>query len=351
MNKMKVLICGDLFVTTEIYQKALEEAFTGSGYQFSVKQYTDRWPVEPLTRNEEVSEFVGDADEIANLAEGVDLILTHSAPVTMKAIAAAPALKAVAAARGGPVNININACSDRRIPVFYAPGSKGGAVADFTVGLMLAEMRSIARSHYSLRNAKEWRGDLYQFGCSGIEMSAARVGLIGLGAIGKRVAQILIGFGSQVMVFDPFISADEIRALGCEAVNLERLLKEADIISLHARLTKESRGMLGEKELGSMKPTAILVNTARAELVQESALISALEKKSIAGAALDVFESEPLKDDSPLYRLDNVTITSHLGGASRQAAMLGARIASAEIAKFINGKEKPKFCINPDVLK
>ncbi|NPV77715.1 MAG: 2-hydroxyacid dehydrogenase [Anaerolineae bacterium] len=350
MKKLKVLICGDLFVTTNVYQVALEEAFAGSQYTFEIAKYTDRWPAEPLTRNEEVSEFVGDEAEIASLASGAEIILTHSAPVTLKVIANAPQLKAVAAARGGPVNINIKACTERSIPVFYAPGSKGGAVAEFTIGLMLAEMRSIARSHASMKYEGQWRGDLYILDFTGFEMAAATVGLVGLGAIGKRVAQILHGFGSRILVFDPFVSASAIEELGCEPVDLDFLLKESDIVSLHARLTKESRGMLGERELGLMKPSAYLVNTARAELVQEQALISALKNKTIAGAALDVFETEPLPKGHPFYALDNITIASHLGGATHQASMLGARIAAGEVYKFITGTEKPRFCINPDVL-
>jgi D-3-phosphoglycerate dehydrogenase len=351
MKKLKVLICGDLFVTTSVYQAALEEVFKGSDYSFDIVKYTEQWPVEPLTRNAEVSEFVGDEDEIAALAGGADIILTHSAPVTLKVLGMTDQLKAVAAARGGPVNINAGACSERGIPVFYAPGSKGRAVAEFTVGLMLAEMRSIARSHDSMVNDHLWRGDLYELDRCGFELAAATVGLVGLGAIGKRVAQILHGFGSRVMVFDPFVPAADIQKLGCEATDLDTLLKESDIVSMHARLTKESRGILGERELGLMKPSAYLVNTARAELVQEQALIGALQNRTIAGAALDVFEVEPLPEGHPFYTLDNVTIASHLGGASRQASMLGARIAAGEVFKYITGSETPRFCINPDVLK
>lgn len=350
MKTLKTVLLGDLFVTCDVIQAALEEAFQGSNYTFNFKTYTERWPVEPLTRNEEVSEFVGDEYEIARLAVDADLILTHSAPVTVKVLNAAPGLKAVAAARGGPVNINVKACTERHIPVFYAAGAKGVAVAEFTVALMLAETRSVSRSHHSLKDGL-WRGDLYVLDQAGFEMASATIGLVGLGAIGKRVAQIMKGFGSRVVVYDPYISPQEITKLGCEPLDLDTLLKEADIVSLHARLTPDSRGLLGAHQLNLMKPGAFLVNTARAELVDENALLKILKEKKIAGAALDVFENEPLPQDSPFLQLENVTITSHLGGASKQAAMLGARIAAAGVYQFITGTGVPKFCINPEALQ
>jgi len=157
-------------------------------------------------------------------------------------INAASKLRVVGAARGGPVNINAAAGTARGIPVLYAPGRNAGAVAELTVGLMLAEMRSLVRAHLSLMQHHAWRGDLYVFDQVGLELSAATVGLVGFGAIGKKVAQILLGFGARVLVYDPYVPAADVRGAGCAPVALDDLLRTADIVSLHARLTKETRG-------------------------------------------------------------------------------------------------------------
>ena len=152
------------------------------------------------------------------------------------------------------------------------------------------------------------------------------------------------------MVFDPFVSDEMVREEGHEAVDLDRLLRESDIVSLHARLNEQSRGMLGAREFALMKPSAILVNTARGGLVDENALCRALETRQISGAALDVFVAEPPPPDSPLYGLDNVTLSSHLAAASIQGAELGAKAVAREVFKYISGTEKPALCVNPEVL-
>lgn len=347
---MKVLVAGDLFVVNDLLVKALEKQFAGTGLSFEYEYYTGNWPVEPVHENEEVREFVGDDAVIAAKADDVEMILTHSAPITRRVIDAAPKLRVVGAARGGPVNINAAACTARGIPVLYAPGRNSGAVAELAVGLMLAEMRSIARAHISLMQEHRWRGDLYVFEKVGLELGAATVGLIGFGAIGKKVARILHGFGARVLVYDPYVPAESVRQAGCEPVALDELLRTADIVSLHARLTPETRGMIGAREIGLMKKSAYLINTARGELIQHEALYRALKEHRIAGAALDVFEAEPPPPESLLYQLDNVTVTTHLGGASVQAAEIGATVLMGEIFKFLRGTERPRYCVNPEVF-
>ncbi|MEW5961588.1 MAG: 2-hydroxyacid dehydrogenase [Chloroflexota bacterium] len=347
---MKVALLGDRFITTGVLQTALEKAFVGSGLSFEYEYYTDDWPVEPIQQNDEVREFVGSDAEVAAKVVEAEIILTHSAPVTQKVIDAAPQLKVVAAARGGPVNINWQACTRRGIPVLYAPGRNSGAVAEFTVGLLLAESRSIVRAHMSLINERHWRGDLYVHEWVGLELNSAVVGIVGLGAIGGKVARILAAFGAQILVYDPYVPTEKIETLGYQSVSLDELLQRSDFISLHTRLTPETRGMLGEREFGLMKKSAYLINTARGELVQHEQLYRALQERRIAGAALDVFEAEPPPPESPVYSLDNVTATTHLGGASIQAAEIGANVAAEQVYKFISGTEPPKFCVNPEVF-
>lgn len=349
--RMKVAIIGDLFVTNDQLQTAFEKAFTNSGLQFEYIYETFDWPVVPVQKNDEISEFVGDPDRVCNIVGDVEIILTHSGPIPKKVIDAAKHLKIVGAARGGPVNINWIACTERGIPVLYAPGRNSGAVAEFTVGMMLAQSRNITRCHMSMMNEKRWRGDLYTHDIVGNELGGSVVGLIGGGAIASKVARIVQGFGAKVLIYDPYIPEDKIRELGCEPVDLETLLKEADYISLHPRLTKETAGMIDREKIAMMKKTAYFINTARGELVQHDALYEALREKRIAGAALDICESEPLPDNSAAYTLDNITVTSHLAGASIQAAEIGARVLAEGIYTYIVMKEIPKYCVNPDFNK
>ena len=347
---MKVLVHGDLFITNEVLQAALEEVFQGTGISFTYECLTCDWPVEPITEVEDVRECVGSPDEICARVADVDLIVTHSAPITRRVIEAAPRLRAVGAARGGPVNISVQACTERGIPVFYAPGRNSGAVAEFTMGMILAATRNIVRSHVSLMRDRQWRGDLYVLSEVGTELSEATVGVVGFGAIGSKVARLCQCFGARVLVYDPYVPAERIREAGHEPVSLEDLLRRSDLVTLHVRLTPESRRMIGAREIGWMKPTAYLINTARGGLVDHGALYQALKERRIAGAALDVFEAEPPPDDSPLFSLENVVATSHLAGASRQAAAIGARVMAEELRRYLTGEAKPRFCMNPEVL-
>ncbi len=347
---MKVLLHGDLFITNEVLEAALEKTFEDSGISFEYDYLTGDWPVEPVHESEEVCEFVGSEEAIVPRVGNVQIIATHSAPITRTVVEAAKYLKVVGAARGGPVNINAQACTKRGIPVLFAPGRNSGAVAEHTVALILAETRNIVRAHTSLMQDQRWRGDLYVFEKVGLEMNSAVVGVVGFGAIGRKVSRILSGFGARILAYDPIVAPEEISESGYESVPLDKLLREADIVTLHARLTPESRAMLGEREFGLMKESAYLINTARGELVQHEHLYRALKEKKLAGAALDVFEAEPPPPESPLYQLDNVTVTTHLGGASIQAAEIGAAVMAGEIYKFITGQETPKYCVNPEVF-
>lgn len=348
---MKIAILGDLFLTNEVLEGALRKPFKDSDITFECVYQTDQWPVAPVMATDEVREFVGDEDEVIKVIGDVEMAITHTAPLTQKVIDAAPRLRVVGAARGGPVNINWKACTNRGIPVLYAPGRNSGAVAEFTVGMMLAQSRNITRSHMSLMTNKRWRGDLYVFPAVGNELNSAVVGLVGLGAIGGKVAKLVQAFGAEVLAYDPYISTDEIRELGCEPVDLNSLLERSDFVSLHPRLTKETTDLIGEQQLGLMKSSAYLINTARGEMIQHDALYEALKTHRIAGAALDIFETEPPPDDSPLFSLDNITATSHLAGASIQAAEIGASVLCQGLYDFIVKKETPKYCVNPEYVE
>ncbi|GFP19471.1 D-3-phosphoglycerate dehydrogenase / 2-oxoglutarate reductase [Candidatus Hakubella thermalkaliphila] len=149
--------------------------------------------------------------------------------------------------------------------------------------------------------------------------------------------------------YDPFVSAEEVERLGCEVTSLNELLKKSDVVSLHARLSPETEGMFGARQFSLMKESAYFINTARGELVRYDDLYAALKEKRIAGAALDVFEAEPLPMDSPLCHLENVTVTPHIAGATRQSAENGAYMVAEDIYLFMTGR-LPRHCANPEVL-
>jgi D-3-phosphoglycerate dehydrogenase len=346
---MKALLLGDRFMTNEVLTECFKAAFKDYPEPIEIIYHSDDWPVEPVKRNEEVCEFCGDDAEITGLIRDADILLTHTGCITRRVIEAAEKLKVIGVGRGSTVNINVNACTGKGIPVMYAPGRNSGAVAEFTVGLMLAVTRNIASCHHSFFTDQQWRGDMYAWSYIGNELSRSVAGLIGFGAVGSKVAKLLHAFGSRVLIYDPYIGEGAAELYGCEFAGFDAVLRESDIISLHARYTPETFGMIGKAEIEKMKKTAYLVNTARGELIDHDALYAALKAGRLAGAALDVFENEPPAGTSELFKLQNVVACTHLGGASRQAAIIGAEKACEGIFQVITGR-KPEFCANKEVL-
>jgi D-3-phosphoglycerate dehydrogenase len=220
-------------------------------------------------------------------------------------------------------------------------------VAEFALGLMLVETRHIARAHHGIVTGS-WFEIPNVREC--FELSNKTIGLVGFGAVGRILARRLAGFEVRLLVYDPYVSPDIIRESGGEPAGLDELLRAADIVSLHARLTDSTLDMIGERELALMKRTAYLINTARAGLVNEPALVRALQARQIAGAALDVFWKEPIPEDSPLLRLENVTLTSHIAGTTQDSFIKSVRMVSQAALDCINGVNYD-WVINLEVLK
>jgi len=247
----------------------------------------------------------------------------------------------------GCEHVDVRAATERGILVFNVQGRNAGAVSDFTIGLILAECRNIARSTCGIMRGV-WRKE-FQNGGDIPEFTERTVGLIGFGWVGKLVCRKLSGFEVNVLVHDPYVKDDVLSAAGARPAGLRTLLKESDFVCIHARLTPENRGLIGAEELSLMKPTAYLINTARAGLVDEEALVETLRKGAIAGAGLDVFHHEPIAPDHPLLTLDNVTLTSHLAGTTREALSRSPVLLVEDIIKYLAG-EKSDFIVNPQVL-
>ncbi len=272
------------------------------------------------------------AELTANLA-GFDIVVVQFAPLNRAFIEAAKNLKAIAVLRGGTENIDVPFATQRGIAVLNTPGRLARAVAECTVGLILTEIRNLARGQARLMQGKWDRSFPNTEDIP--ELYRRTVGLVGYGAVAQLVAKYLDAFGCRLLAFDPYAKGNPAPAV---LFDLPTLLKESDVVSLHARHCAETERMIGAKELALMKPSAILVNTARSGLVDEAALLQALQERRIMGAALDVFDIEPLPADHPFLRLDNVTLTPHLAGSTRDGFRNSPVLMAGHLARMLRGE-------------
>lgn len=346
---MYVAIIGDSFVRAHLCEAAVRRLIAPLTDDLTCATMEVDWPDTPQVHNDEVKEFVGDEQEIAYFVRQADAIITHVAPITQQVIDRARHLRIIGCTRGGPVNVNVAAATARGIPVVNAPGRNAQAVIEFTLGLLLAECRGISRAHGELARGN-WQGELYRYDRTGRELYGQTIGLIGFGAIAQGLVPYLKPFGLRILVYDPYVPPLRLFELGVEAADLPTLLSESDIVSIHARVTPETTGMMGAAEFAQMKQGAYLINTARGPLVDYDALYSALATGHLAGAALDTFAQEPPPPDWPLLKLPNVTLTPHIAGASKESAQRGAETVAQDIANFVTGQPLIN-CVNPMVYR
>lgn len=259
-----------------------------------------------------------------------EVIITHFAPVTREVIEKAKSLEVIGCLRGGVENINVEAATGRNILVFNNSGRTANAVAEFALAHMLAVSRNISAGHHALLNGQWWKPETQPS-----EIYGSTVGLIGFGAVSQKLAERLQGFKVKLLAYDPYIPDEILAEYGANRVELKELLSKSDFVSLHSRLTTETQNIIGEAELKLMKPTAYLINTARADLVDKTALVNALKAKQIKGAALDVFWQEPLNKDDPLLKLNNVSLTPHLAGATTQTGQRSMTLLFESLQEFI----------------
>jgi D-3-phosphoglycerate dehydrogenase len=282
---------------------------------------------------EVVEAFRDKRDLPAALRDAHALVVRSETKVTRELLEAAPELKVVARAGIGVDNIDVEAATWRGIAVLNAPSANTVSAAEHAMGLLLALVRRIPWADRSMRYG-EW--DRQRF--LGIELRGKTLGIVGLGRIGAHVAILARGFGMRLLAHDPHITEARARELGAELVSLEELLARADVVTLHLPLTSETRNLLDAKRLALMKPTAVLINAARGGLVDERALLEALETGKLAGAGLDVFETEPLPADSPLRRAERVILTPHLAGSTVEAQeRVGIEICRAVKDALLHG--------------
>jgi D-3-phosphoglycerate dehydrogenase len=262
---------------------------------------------------------------------------------------AAPGLRLVAVCRNAFNQVDVDAATERGILVVHTPGRNAAAVAEHTLALMLALARHMVSAHRLVVEGR-WRDPMEPYlTFQGQELAGSVVGIVGLGHIGREVAVRLRALGARVLAYDPYVPSRRMEGVGVTSVGLPELMRRSDFVTIHAVLTEESEGLVNEALLHLMKPQAYLVNTGAAAVVDQVALVRCLEERRIAGAALDVFEGQPLPASSPYLKLDNVILTPHIGGATRETVTRHSRMITEDIERFLRGLP-PRRLVNPEVL-
>ena len=272
---------------------------------------------------------VTDPDTLAGRAEDADIAVISNLPFKKEVVERCPKLKMLSVAFTGVDHVDMDYCHERGILVSNCAGYSNTAVSELVFGLALSLYRRIIECDRAVRAGKD------KTGLVGLELSGKKFGIIGMGAIGTRTAQLAKAFGCEVLGFNR--SPRQIE--GVRMTDLATLLSECDIVSLHVPLTDETKGLIGERELSLMKPDAVLINTARGPVVDSRALAAALKEGRLAGAAVDVYETEPpIAQDHPLLTAPNVTATPHVAFATKEALYQRAAIVFDNVAGYLEGR-------------
>jgi len=260
----------------------------------------------------------------------------------------APRLQLVVSCRANPVNVDLPACARRGIPVATTPGRNAEVTADFAFALLMATVRHLSAAERWLRAGNWSESDLFESyeRFAGIGLRGRTLGILGGGAVGSRVVRPARAFGMAVKVYDPCVPADAF-GTDAEVVELDDLLSTADIVTVHVPLSPDTEGLLGRRELALLKPEAYLINAGRAAIIDEDALREVLRERRIAGAGFDVFHREPLSPDDELMSMDNVTMTPHIAGASKDVVAEHSRMAVEAIAAWAEGRPIPGLASAP----
>jgi glyoxylate reductase len=321
-----------VFVTRAIAEKALARVRQAAE--------TEVWPEDRAIPREVLLEKVrGMAGLLCLLTDPIDGTLMDAAGVSLKVISQMAV---------GCDNIDVPAATVRRIPVGHTPDVLTDATADMAWALLMAAARRLVEGDRYVRahQWKMWSPTLML----GTEVTGATLGIVGFGRIGQAVAKRARGFDMRILYHSRTRRPELEASLGVQYADFETLLRESDFVSIHTPLSAETRHLFGEAQFKSMKPTAILINTARGPIVDQAALYHALKDGAIAQAALDVTDPEPIRPDDPLLELDNITIVPHIGSATVQTREKMATMAAANLIAGLKDERLPN-CINPAVYE
>lgn len=311
-------------------------------------------------------------DELITHFSDIDIAIIEFENITQRVLKSAQSLKVLACLRNEPgASTDIPAASALGIPVLFTPGRNAVAVAEYTLGLMLSIARAIPTTHHLLRYTDELTAVAYSDKSGerkgvtsewsmdpdapfarfqGVELMGKTVGLVGAGFIGQEIAKRVIALGMTVIAFDPYANTAQLNKAAIELVSLDQLATQSDFVVMAAKVTEESKGVFSSKYFEKMKKSAYFINTARAALVDYEALIKVLSDGAIAGAALDVYPVEPLPTDSKLRKLNNVILSPHLAGASREVVLHHSKMVVDDLLN-LKAAQTPSRVINPEVMQ
>ena len=277
-------------------------------------------------------------------SEGISVLVIEADFVFEEVFEGAPGLRFVGICRNSTDHVDVEAATRHGVLVVNTPGRNARAVAEHALGLMLSLARGIPAAHRYVVEGR-WQEPTEPYGrLRGVELAGRTLGIIGLGAIGRKLASLSAALGMTCLAYDPYVQCvpAEVRQTGLEA-----LLAGSDFVAIHAPRTKETEGLLDARMLGLMRPSAYLLNLSDASIVAEDALVEALRARRLAGAALDVFETHPVQPHSPLLELDNVLLTPHIGGATEETVERHSAMMAEAVMRFLAGV-RPEHLVNPE---
>ena len=335
---LRILVVGDSYCPSAELRPAF--APLEAEHAITYVDVVDEPAFVPRTPSElGIKESMGSPAQVIAALDGHDVLVVQGAPVTDAVLDAAPELRLVCCARGGPVNVDVAAATARGVPVVTTPGKNADAVAELTIAFAVMLARRLPEILRHVEAGGEFGHDNYEGAhWFGHDLAGHTLGVVGFGQIGRRVASRARAFEVRVIAADPFVEPAELRAAGVEPVDLAALLATADVVSIHARATADNRGLIGAPEIARMKPGSYLINTARDSLIDEAAVADALASGRLAGAAFDVVSPSPATGRHPLLAFPNVVIATHVGGATYETLRHGGEMAVAEIERLAAGE-------------
>ncbi len=280
--------------------------------------------------------------------EGYDSVIVEADFLFAETFNAAPNLLYAGVCRADAHHVDIAAATECGVAVVNTPGRNANAVAELVFGLMISVSRKIAHSDHWLRDGS-WSSPIAAYTqLQGFELQGKTLGIIGLGSIGRAVATIARGFGMHVLAYDPVVTPSDADRFGATWCDIDMLVEASDFVTLHCPPTKDGTPLLDQDRLSRIKNGSVLINTAAPSLLDEDALVDAIEQGRIRGAGIDVFQSHPIDPNSPLLKLENVTLTPHIGGATFETIDRHSAMMTDDLIRFHNG-EMPERILNPEV--